>query len=74
MISARFEIQQRFRVDDWDFDLFRLKDRFRDWKSQLNEQKMQLNDQKSQFSISKKSIYIEKVDQFWSISIIFWYK
>ena len=43
------------------FDLFRLKDQFKDQKSQLNNQKSQY--------ILKKSIYIEKVNEIWSIYI-----
>ena len=49
-------------------DLLRLKDWCKDQKSQLKDWKSPYNDPNSRF-ISKKSIYIEKVNQIWPLSI-----
>ena len=83
LTSVRFKIQQRFKsriaisikYDHFrsNFDLFRLKDRFKDRKSQLNDWKSQLNDQKvdlyqkSQF-LSKKSIEFDLFQLFFNIN------
>ena len=50
------------------FDLFWLKDWYRDWKSQLNNWSSPLKDRKIQFLL-KKLIYIEKKDQIWPFLI-----
>ena len=59
------------------FDLFWIKDQFRDRKSQLNDQKIQFKDRKSGLNywksrfIQKTSIYISKFDLYWKIRSIF---
>ena len=65
--------QLRFRSNlnhfQSEFDLFRLKDRFRDWKSWINDRKIRLKDWKSQLHDQKIDFYPKS----WSNLIYFDY-